>query len=546
MNRFNGFYRFACVCGCSALFCLPVESQPTDFTSFKPGTVWPADDGIHIDCHGGNIIYRAPLMTYYWYGEHRGTPRGVSCYSSSDLYNWKKEGVVLEKGTIPVLERPKVAYNETTKKYVMWFHYENSNYSLAHLGVAVSDSAKGPFTFITHFRPNGHQSRDIGMYTDDNGKVYIIYAADSVNVTIRMVELTADYLNVTTNDVDIQAHCEGPGLLKKNGVYYLITSQCSGWTPNQATWYTATNVMGPYTNKGNPCIGDVNNNTFNSQPCFIFKVPGYCDGFMYMGDRWNGSGSTNSQYVFLPITITSGGAMELRWLADWMLSVFDTNPIPIAAATATSQHAGNEAARAIDGSLSTFWHSEWSPMAALPQSITLDLGSTCPVLSLRYTPRQDGSLNGTSTGYTIAVSTNGTAFTQCASGTWADDATVKDASWGSANARYVRLTVTAGHGGYASAAEVSVLQKCTPTTEIAPEPVAPLLSLLSKRQAVFSVGNASFTIPNTVRGDRFEIALYDLSGTRIKKSCSAKRTFSIRKDFGMVEGVYIVRVKGIF
>jgi beta-xylosidase len=143
------------------------------------------------------------------------------------------------------------------------------------------------------------------------------------------VELTADYLNVTTNDVITGAHCEGPGMLKTNGMYYLITSLCSGWTPNKANYYTASTVTGPFTSKGNPCIGDTANTTFNSQPCSIFKIPGYTNGFMYMGDRWNGVGNANSQYVFLPITITSTGVMQIKWAASWTLGVFTPGSIEV-------------------------------------------------------------------------------------------------------------------------------------------------------------------------------------------------------------------------
>lgn len=299
------------------------SQQPTNYTSFKPGGTWLADDGEHIDSHGGNIIYVESSQTYYWYGEHRGLPRGASCYSSKDLYNWKNEGVVLEKGEIEVFERPKVIYDEINKKYVMWFHYDNSKYLTAELGVATSDSPLGPFEVQEHYRPNGHESRDIGMYFEpDTKKAYIGYAADHINKTIRMVELSGDYLSTTTNDVDIEAHCEGPGILKKNGKFYLLTSGCSGWTPNPATYYTSENIMGPYTKHGNPFVGDAGNNSFNSQPCFIFKIPGYKDAYLYMGDRWNGRGRPESEYVFLPITITEEGKMEIHWYREWDLSMF--------------------------------------------------------------------------------------------------------------------------------------------------------------------------------------------------------------------------------
>jgi beta-galactosidase len=305
------------------LYPAAMSQQPAGLTSFKPGGEWLADDGIHIDCHGGNIIYVESLKTFYWYGEHRGQPRGASCYSSKDLYNWKNEGVVLEKGDIQTFERPKVIYDEVNKRYVMWFHYDGNGYTIAELGVAVSDSPTGPFTIKDHYRPNGHESRDIGMYFDPGTKkAFIGYAADHSNLTIRMVELSADYLSVTSNDVDIKAHCEGPGILKKGGIFYLLTSGCSGWTPNPGTYYIAPDIMGPYTDQGHPFIGDAGNNSFNSQPCYIFKIPGYKDAYLYMGDRWNGGGRPESQYVFLPITITEEGKMELHWYNDWDLSMF--------------------------------------------------------------------------------------------------------------------------------------------------------------------------------------------------------------------------------
>jgi hypothetical protein len=309
---------------CSFSFVSPIFSQqPTHFTSLRPGVDWIADDGIPIDCHGGNIIYVDSLETFYWYGEHRGEPRGASCYSSKDLYNWKNEGVVLEKGDIQTFERPKVIYDEKNHRYVMWFHYDGNGYSIAELGMAISDNPIGPFIVQGHFRPNGHESRDIGLFVDpETQKAYIGYAADHINRTIRMVELSDDYLSTTINDVDIEAHCEGPGILKKHDTYYLLTSGCSGWTPNPATYYTARNIMGPYTHQGNSFIGDVGNNSFNSQPCYIFKIPGYVDAYLYMGDRWNGRGKPESQYVFLPITITENGEMELHWHNEWDLSMF--------------------------------------------------------------------------------------------------------------------------------------------------------------------------------------------------------------------------------
>lgn len=327
----NVFYSVKKYAFSAILLLITSHLYAATLTSFKPGKDWHDVDGKIIDCHAGNIIYQHETKTYFWFGEHRGSPSGASCYSSKDLYNWKFRGVALNTGSTEGLkggfiERPKVAYNKKTGKYVMWFHYENAgSYGLAHQGVAVCDSAPGPYKFLEHFRPNGNQSRDIGMFNDEDGKTYIGYAANrgtSINADVRMVELSEDYLTVTKNDVVTNAHCEGPGVLKWNNKYYLLTSQCKGWDPNPATYYTSSKVCGTYTNMGNPCIGDTKKTTFNSQPGFIFKIPGYTNGFLYMGDRWNGGGSTKSQYVFLPLFITTDGKMQLKWYDEWKLDVF--------------------------------------------------------------------------------------------------------------------------------------------------------------------------------------------------------------------------------
>src|SRR5690554_4807638 len=123
---------------------------------FIPGAEWKDTDGTHINAHGGGVLYHEGV--YYWFGEHKiegeegnRAQVGVHCYSSEDLYNWIDEGIVLsvmpegsgsdiEKGSI--IERPKVIYNEKTKKYVMWFHLElkDRKYSSALSGIATSDN----------------------------------------------------------------------------------------------------------------------------------------------------------------------------------------------------------------------------------------------------------------------------------------------------------------------------------------------------------------------------------------------------------------------
>lgn len=166
----------------SPLLLLLIACTPQRYQAFTLSEHWLDDCDTHINAHGGGILY--DKGTYYWFGEHKteGTNGnyanvGVHCYSSKDLYNWKDEGIALsvapegsgsdiEKGCI--LERPKAIYNAKTQKYVMWFHLEpkGDGYSGAKSGVAVSDKAAGPYTFVKAMRPNaGCWPQNVQAYT---------------------------------------------------------------------------------------------------------------------------------------------------------------------------------------------------------------------------------------------------------------------------------------------------------------------------------------------------------------------------------------------
>lgn len=204
---------------------------------FKPGEIWPDNNGVHINAHGGGMLQQGD--TYYWFGEHKTEGEGgnvaqvgVHCYSSKDLYNWKDEGIALSvsddesspivKGCI--LERPKVIFNKKTGRYVMWFHLEpkGAGYTGAKSGVAVSEKVTGPYKLLSADRPNagfwpknvldihkgpvpeeskkgfgggglpahpdtlnllgrdfesGQMARDMNLFVDDDGKAYHIYAS---------------------------------------------------------------------------------------------------------------------------------------------------------------------------------------------------------------------------------------------------------------------------------------------------------------------------------------------------------------------------------
>ncbi len=306
---------------------------------FAVGEPWLDNNGVMINAHGGGMLFDGGK--YYWFGEHKVEGKkgnsawvGVHCYSSNDLYNFRDEGIVLKVSDDPdseitagcILERPKVIFNRKTGKYVMWFHLElkGQGYSAARSGVAVADRVTGPYTFVGSMRPNGEMARDMTLFADDDGKAYHFYAAED-NATLVISELSDDYLKPSGRFIKILKgrYREAPAVFKHQRKYYLITSDCTGWSPNAAEVAVAHSIMGEWTATGNPCRGTESEikTTFNSQSTYIQPVIGRPGAFIFMADRWNPSNAIDGRYIWLPV-LWENGMPALKWMKEWDLNVF--------------------------------------------------------------------------------------------------------------------------------------------------------------------------------------------------------------------------------
>ncbi|KAJ7944527.1 glycosyl hydrolase family protein 43 [Quillaja saponaria] len=318
----------------------PLKDQGNDSYYYQPGRIWLDTEGNPIQAHGGGILYDEKTRTHYWYGEYKDGPTyhahkkgaarvdiiGVGCYSSMDLWAWKDEGIVLaaeendethDLHKSNVLERPKVIYNEKTRKYVMWMHIDDTNYTKASVGTAISDYPTGPFEYLHSQRPHGFDSRDMTIFKDDDGVAYLIYSSED-NSELHIGPLTEDYLNVTSNArrILVGQHREAPALFKYQGTYYMITSGCTGWAPNEALAHAAESIMGPWETMGNPCIGG--NKMFRlanffAQSTFVLPLPGFPGSFIFMADRWNPADLRDSRYVWLPLIVGGPADQPLEY-----------------------------------------------------------------------------------------------------------------------------------------------------------------------------------------------------------------------------------------
>ena len=356
---------------CCLFLPLLASSVRAGEAAFTPGEVWRDTDGRAINAHGGGVLFRDGV--YYWYGElkegrtylpkvnkawggTRVVTGGVSCYSSTNLCDWKNEGVALaadaenpdsDLACENVIERPKVIYNAKTKKFVMWFHQDSPDYQAAHAGVAVSDTPTGPFKYLGSFRPDvgvwpvnvtaadkksggenflardfagGQMARDMTLFVDDDGAAYLFYSSEG-NPTMHVARLTDDYLKPSGKyaRLFIGRSTEAPAVFKRGGKYWLLGSGCTGWKPNTARLAVAENIFGPWQELDNPCQGSDADKTFFCQSNFVLPVAGQPGTFIAMFDRWKQWDLADSRYVWLPLKFNADGRPTIQWQDQWSL-----------------------------------------------------------------------------------------------------------------------------------------------------------------------------------------------------------------------------------
>jgi hypothetical protein len=296
---------------------LAVPSFASSVT-ITPGTTWNDTSGSLIQAHGGGMIKVGG--TYYWFGEDKGANApDVDVYSSTDLARWTFQGHALTPSSSgdltssSVVERPKVIYNSSTGKYVMYFHHDNSSYGYAHVGVATSTSVTGPYTYQGSYQPLGHDIRDMTVFKDTDGSAYLMGAVDG-NANFTIFKLSSDYLSASSLVYSwSNVRYEAPAMVKVSGTYYLLTSRQNGWNPAQQQYTTTSSLSSGWSAWTN--IGGSNN--YSSQTTFIMPVQGSSGtAFLYMADRWNSSNLSSSTYIWMPMVI-SGGKMSYDLISSW-------------------------------------------------------------------------------------------------------------------------------------------------------------------------------------------------------------------------------------
>ncbi|MDF2938566.1 MAG: S-layer domain protein, partial [Paenibacillaceae bacterium] len=276
-----------------------------------------------------------------------------------------------------IMERPKLLYNEQTRKYVIVYHADGptdarilehfdtlqsdsmyntgiSRYSRAQMGFAESDTPFGPFKLVNaqkmnyiegYYPSNQGMARDMTVFKDDDGQAYAIYSSEenkytyvsllNESYTAPAQDGTAGLGETFTARVFPDVSREAPAVFKYDGYYYFITSGTTGWDPNPSIAYRANHILGntadggktftPYTKLGNPFPNDSSNTSYRTQSTAVIPYDPANGLFIYMGDRWIQQSLESSGYAWLPLRIGANGTqIEGQTLSNWSLGIMDT------------------------------------------------------------------------------------------------------------------------------------------------------------------------------------------------------------------------------
>ncbi len=302
------------------------EAQPQSYDAVHSGVPWLDQHRNTVSAHGAGII--KDKDRYYLFGEFKTDSanvfNGFACYSSADLYNWKFERMALpvqaegKLGRNRVGERPKVMRSPATGEYVMFMHVDSLNYKDQYVGYATAKYVTGPYTFKGPILFNGKPIRrwDMGVFQDEDGTGYLLVHHGDI------YRLTSDYHAIDKQVANrVPGMGESPAMLKKDGVYFLLSSNLTSWERNDNQYHTSRNIAGPWVEKG--LFAPQGSLTWNSQCSFVLPIMGTKDTtYMYMGDRWSfPKQNAAATYVWQPLEISGDHLSIPAYLESWTIDL---------------------------------------------------------------------------------------------------------------------------------------------------------------------------------------------------------------------------------
>jgi hypothetical protein len=225
-----------------------------------------ATDTLHAPAAVLKGVYADPDIAvfgrkFYLYPTTDGTKGWLStsftCWSSANLVDWKNEGVILDLPRDLTWAKERAWAPAIACKNNKYYYYYSAD---VNIGVAVSDRPTGPFRdpigkpLIKKGTRRG-QMIDPMVFVDNDGSAYLYFGQGQCNV----VKLNEDMMSCDTSQIlsfKPPGYNEGPFVIKRKGIYYLMWSEYDTRDPRYSVAYaTASSPLGPFTKaSGDPIL----------------------------------------------------------------------------------------------------------------------------------------------------------------------------------------------------------------------------------------------------------------------------------------------------
>ncbi len=169
---------------------------------------------------------------YYAYGT--STDKGFEAYYSDNLLEWKRhDRLILDKKDSygnKWFWAPEVYYHPQDKKFYLYYSAEE------HICVATADSPLGPFVQEEKKPMLEEKAIDSSLFVDDDGTPYLYFVRFTDGNVIWVAELEQDWITLKEETLKqcivaqegwekkLGKVAEGPSVVKKDDIYYLIYS----------------------------------------------------------------------------------------------------------------------------------------------------------------------------------------------------------------------------------------------------------------------------------------------------------------------------------
>ncbi len=334
-------------------------------------------------------------------GKSFGNSKNVADSSqNSDLANCKIESVHID-------------YIPAKNKVVVWAHWEQPSGYADGKALVITGTPGGQFTVHHVYNPLGIQVRDMAIFFDDDGAGYLVAAANKegqgANATMYIFRMNDDYSDVTEVVTTLfeDQYREFPNLIKKDGYYFLFTSQAAGWYPSSGAYSVTDDLYGEWSELRS--IG--NTSTFSSQSGWIVNMQD--KSYLMHAYRWLRASSTSGT-TLCPLYFDNGFAFyDYCPYFKYNTSTGDLFPVQEGellsqdkpASSSLAAKGSSSPARAFDGSYQTSFtaigdYKKW------PFYLQVDLGQVCELANVQtswyickgsegyYTYTIEGSLDG--------------------------------------------------------------------------------------------------------------------------------------------------------